>query len=341
MSAGGEPWKRLEKTHCLVTGLPGRLDWVRTNKNRNKSESFHNLRRLVRISDLNQAQMGALNQELQRRREEAETALQRLQETQESLIQAEKLASLGGLVAGVAHEINTPVGVTLTAASHLADQTETLRRSFADGRIKRSDFETYLDTASEATRLILTNSQRAAELIQGFKQVAVDQTSSERRRFNLLGYVHEILLSLSPKLRQAGHEIIIDILEQIDLDGYPGALSQVLTNLIMNSLQHAFADGQIGRLTIHAQSMDNDIIDLTYSDDGRGVPEEIQPKIFDPFFTTRRGAGGTGLGLHIVFNIVTHTLRGRIMVHSRSGEGTRFLIRFPRLVPESPAGTPY
>lgn len=298
--------------------------------------SVRDLRRLVRVSDRTQAQMSALNQELQRRQEEAESALQRLRETQESLLQAEKLASLGGLVAGVAHEINTPVGITLTAASHLADQTEKLKQAFADGKIKRSDFETYLNMALEAARLVLANSQRAAELIQGFKQVAADQTSSERRRFNLLGYVREILLSLSPKLRQTGHEITIDIPATLEIDGYPGALSQVLTNLIMNSLQHGFADGRTGRMTILATLAHEDLIDLTYTDNGLGIPENIQPKIFDPFFTTRRGAGGTGLGLHIVFNIITRTLRGRIMVYSRPGEGTRFLIRFPRRIPDEP-----
>jgi len=297
-------------------------------------KSIREQRRLVRVSDRQQEQLSAVNQELQRRREEAEQALQCLQEAQESLIQAEKLASLGALVAGVAHEINTPVGIALSSASHLADATADIRRLFEAGQIKKSDFRDYISTASEATGLILSNCDRAAQLIHGFKQVAVDQTSSERRRFGLKGYVQEVLLSLTPKLRQSKVEVFLDCSDDLELDGYPGALSQVLTNFVMNSVIHGFEDQRGGHIRISAQKLPGDLVEMKFSDNGKGMSQDIRNRIFDPFFTTKRGSGGNGLGLHIVFNIVTGSLKGQIAVESEPGQGTSFTILFPRIAPK-------
>ncbi len=290
--------------------------------------SVREARRLVRVSDRLHDQLARANHELARRKAEAEEALARLQDTQESLFQAEKLASLGGLVAGVSHEINTPVGIILSCASHLADATVHLRSLFEADDIGVEDFERYLGTAAEASRLILSNSERAANLIRSFKQVAVDRTSAERRRFDLRATLDETLVSLVVPLRQAGHALEFDCPPGIIVDGYPGALSQIVTNLVMNALTHGYDAGQTGRLTLAARLM-GDFLRLDFADDGKGIPAGQRTRIFDPFFTTRRGQGGTGLGLHIVYNLVTAALDGTITVDTEPGQGTRFIIVFP------------
>ncbi len=262
---------------------------------------------------------------------EVECVREELRRTQRSLIQAEQMASLGGLVAGVAHEVSTPVGITLTAASHLAEQTEMICRAAARGPVRKADFNNYLSLAAEAAGLIMANARRAAELIQGFKQVAVDQTTSSRRVFNLKRTLEEILLSLSPPLRQAGHRVSLICTHGLDVDSYPGALSQVMTNLVLNSIIHAYDQGQVGVLTIRVVEAGDDQLDLLYSDDGKGIAPDFRPFVFDPFFTTRRGEGGTGLGLYIVANIVADALRGTITLE-HPAQGTAFRIRFPRNV---------
>jgi PAS domain S-box-containing protein len=244
------------------------------------------------------------------------------------LIQAEKLASLGGLVAGVAHEINTPVGVSVTAASHLGEQTECIAAAYRAGTLKRSALEQFLEHAAQAAKILITNLTRASELIYGFKQVAVDRSTSERRRFRVKRYMEEVLLSLRPKLKDTAPRVSLECDESLEIDGYPGVLSQILTNLIVNALVHAYEPGQAGHIRIGVQARDC-LVELTFSDDGNGIPPEDRKCIFDPFFTTRRGEGGNGLGLHIVHNLVVTTLRGTISCES-GPQGTRFLIRFPR-----------
>ncbi|MBP2291638.1 PAS domain-containing sensor histidine kinase [Azospirillum rugosum] len=274
---------------------------------------------------------------LRRSRDAAEQALRELKETQASLIQAEKMASLGQLVAGVAHEVNTPIGITITGASQLVVLIDELAQKHADGTIKRSDFQRFLADGREMARLILANGTRAADLVQSFKMVAVDQSSDERRRFELKSYVDELLRSLRPTYKDLkGLDIAVDSPEGLEFDSYPGALSQVLTNLIINALTHAFTPDRPGRIAITARALTPDIVELEVADDGIGIPTAIQPKIFDPFFTTRRGRGGSGLGLHIVYNLVTGTLRGTIAVTSIPGEGTRFTLRLPRVAPAAP-----
>ncbi|WP_448206303.1 ATP-binding protein [Azospirillum sp. sgz302134] len=275
---------------------------------------------------------------LRRSRDAAEQALRDLKETQANLIQAEKMASLGQLVAGVAHEVNTPIGITITGASQLVTLIDELARQQAEGAIKRSDFLRFLSDGREMAQLILSNSTRAANLVQSFKMVAVDQSSGERRRFDLNDYVGELLRSLRPAYKDLkGVDTALDCPQGLELDGYPGALSQVLTNLVINALTHAFTPDRPGRLAITARTLPSDMVELEVADDGAGIPPDILPKIFDPFFTTRRGRGGSGLGLHIVYNLVTGTLRGSIAVASTPGEGTRFTLRFPRVAP-APAG---
>ncbi len=295
--------------------------------------SVREQRRMMRLSDRLQNQLAQVNQELIRRRAEAEQALEQLKETQETLIQAEKLAGLGALVGGVAHEINTPVGIALSCASHLADSTKTIRALFEADDIGVDDFQRYMDTATDTSLLIQANCERAAELIGSFKQVAVDRTSAERRRFELAGYIRETLASLGPRLRQAGHNIAIHCPNGLDVDSYPGALSQVLINFAMNSITHGYPDNRAGQLTIDVDQPKAGQIRLVYADDGQGIPEQNLGRIFDPFFTTRRGMGGTGLGLNIVYNLVTGQLGGQLAVDSTPGHGTRFTVTFPQSLP--------
>ncbi|PWC32651.1 PAS domain-containing sensor histidine kinase [Azospirillum sp. TSO35-2] len=273
--------------------------------------------------------------------QELERAYADLKETQANLVQAEKMASLALLVAGVAHEINTPIGIAFGCATHLSGRTGALSESFESGTMRKSDLAAYVATASESSRLIEQNLTRAAELIQSFKRVAVDQTSEERRRFDLLAYLEEVVTSLGPTLRKSRHRVAIACSPGILMDSFPGALSQVVTNLVMNALTHAFPADAKGHMVIDVDEMPDGEVEIRFADDGIGIPLEHQPKVFEPFFTTRRGAGGSGLGLHIVFNLVTQTLGGRISVDSVPGDGTTFTLRIPRTaVPAPPPAAP-
>ncbi|SMH45333.1 ATP-binding protein [Azospirillum agricola] len=269
---------------------------------------------------------------LRQSRDDAERALDALKATQASLIQAEKMASLGQLVAGVAHEVNTPIGITITGASQLQTLIEDLGRQHSANTLKKSDFQRFLGDGSEMAALILANSTRAANLVQSFKLVAVDQSSDERRVFLLRDYIEELLRSLHPTYKtRTALTIALECPADIEIDGYPGALSQILTNLIMNALVHALDPDRPGRIDITARKLDGEVVELSVADDGHGIPADVLPKIFDPFFTTRRGSGGSGLGLHIVYNLVTGRLHGSIAVTSTAGGGAAFTLRFPRV----------
>lgn len=259
-----------------------------------------------------------------------EEARQRLIDTQGDLVQAEKLAGLGGLVAGVAHELNTPMGIALTAITHLEDGVAALDKAVASGKLTRTQLADYQETLRDSARLVHANISRATELVQSFKRVAVDQASAERRDFLLGTYIDEVLQSLAPRLRGEPHRIRVDCPSGIHMDSYPGALFQVLTNLVINALIHAFRPGQAGTITIQARELPDDQVELRFSDDGRGVGPDHLGRLFEPFFTTNRARGGSGLGLHIVYNLVTQSLRGTITVTSVEGEGTCFTLTLPR-----------
>lgn len=260
---------------------------------------------------------------------ELEDALSRLRETQEQLVNNEKMASLGGLVAGVAHEINTPVGVGVTAASTLREDTKATTELYETGELTNSALKRYFSTCMQATEIILGNLQRAADLIHSFKQVAVDQTSSEYRMFELKRYIDETLLSLKPKLRSTDLKVDVECDPNLAINSVPGAMSQIITNLVMNSVQHGFDEGDKGNLRIVVEEQPSKIL-IHYSDDGKGMPAEVVKKVFEPFFTTRRGSGGSGLGMHIVFNLVTQQLKGKVEVKSTLGQGTTVEIAFPK-----------
>lgn len=255
-------------------------------------------------------------------------ALENLRQTQGQLVLSEKLAALGELVAGVAHEINTPVGVALSATSTVANRCRSLSDLFARGEMKRSDLTEYLGSVQEGVEMSLLNLHRASDLIRSFKMVAADQVSEARRTFNVRQYVAEVLLSLRPKLKKTSHQIVVNCDDALVIESYPGAFSQILTNFLLNSLTHAFAEGQAGEITIDIARSERELI-LTYGDNGRGIPAEVQDKIFEPFYTTARSRGSTGLGLHIVFNIVTRTLGGTVTCCSAPGHGTTFQVRVP------------
>ena len=274
-------------------------------------------------------------QALSQKNAELSDTLASLRRTQKQLVESAKLASLGQLVAGVAHEINTPVGVGVTGASTLAEETSRLKSLFQTGAMKRSDLEAYVGTAGTISKLLLANMERAATLIQSFKDVAVDQTSEERRTFRLKAYIDEVLSNLGPMLRRSEHSITVNCDDALEVDTYPGALSQVITNFVMNAMLHAFSDDTRGDMlilvrSVYAEGRDTDLVELRFSDNGKGIPQENLSKIFDPFFTTMRGRGGSGLGLNIIHNLVTGPLQGQISVESQVGAGTTFIVRFPR-----------
>ncbi len=267
-----------------------------------------------------------INQELSQTNRELSKANQTIKRTQDQLVQSEKMAALGGLVAGVAHEINTPVGLGVTEASFLKEKTIEFSECYASEKLRRSDFEKYIKNATECAVSILANLERAAELIVSFKQVAVDQSGDERRRFALKPYIREILLSLRSKYKKTSHTITVNCPEDAEIDSYPGAFSQIVTNFVTNSLLHGFEGIEKGEICFDVTTEGDELL-FRYSDNGRGMDEESLGRIFDPFFTTKRTRGGTGLGMHLVFNLVTRTLGGHIECSSAPGEGTVFLIR--------------
>lgn len=274
-----------------------------------------------------------LEQRVAERTESLETTLGTLERAQEEIIQTEKLASLGRVVAGVAHELNTPIGNALTVASTIQADLEVLKAEFTTGTMRRSSMSAFLARAEEGLTLSLSNLQRAAHLISDFKQVAVDQTSDQRREFDLAEVTSEILNMLQPTIRKSGCEVQKILCPDLGCDSFPGRYGQVLTNLVMNATIHGFVPGTTGRISVSIGAVDAQTVELVVADDGVGMEDTVRGRIFDPFFTTKMGQGGTGLGMNIVHGIVTRVLGGQIAVHSAPGEGTRIRVAFPRVAP--------
>lgn len=294
---------------------------------------------VIRKSNKTEKSLLVLNLELERRVEDRTHALseaneslqgtiQDLQATKTQLIQSEKMASLGNLVAGISHEINTPLGIGVTSATSLVEEVGNVEKQFNDGSMKRSDLEAFFAHAHKAGDILIKNLDRASNLIRSFKQVAVDQSSNDWRSVNFRKYFDEILISLHPQFRQTAISVENFTDENLKSFTHPGAIYQIISNLVLNALIHAFGDGRNGTIRITATQKDNEI-EITCQDNGRGIPEQNIGRIFEPFFTTRRGSGGTGLGLNIVYNLVTTQLGGQINVESIAGSGTKFIIRFP------------
>ncbi len=270
----------------------------------------------------------ALEEKVKERTKELSASLDNLRLTQQQLVEQEKMASLGELVAGVAHEINTPIGVGITAVSYLNESLTQLKTRFLSGALTKAEFTAHLDSLTESASIVAGNLSRAAELVKAFKSVAVDQSSSEPRMIDLANYIQDILMSLRPKLKRFNHEIKVDIDAGIQIYCDPGIISQIITNFVMNSLHHAFSENTVGHIEIAARVEDGRFC-LDYRDDGQGIDPSIAKRLFEPFVTTKRGQGGSGLGTHIIYNLVTQVLGGQIHCDSQPGKGVHFHITAP------------
>ena len=339
---------RLNHQACVDTGLPitrekpvklnGDMTWWLSTQmpiRNSQGKISRLLTTSINITDRKRAEI-----ELSEKTKALSQALEDLKATQKELIQSEKMAVLGNLVAGVSHEINTPVGTALISASTLNNATEAIATELnSQENLSCETLESYLDLATECSDLILVNLRRAGELIKTFQKVAVDQTSLQARTFALTTYVREIVHNLSPRLKSTPHRITISGDDELMLFSYPGAIAQIINNLVLNSIIHAYPDNTAGNLCISISEGSNSVI-LEYSDDGCGIPVALQQRIFEPFTTASSNRSGSGLGLHIVYNLVTQKLRGTIQLEalhqdalgqniSSVNRGTKFTITLP------------
>lgn len=259
---------------------------------------------------------------VEQRTKELSKTINTLKMAQDQLVYAEKMSELGALVAGVSHEINTPIGLGLTGITHFLSTSKEIQKNYENGALSEDEFEKFLKSTNDLAEIILSNLNRAAELIRSFKQISVDQTTETKRSFNLKDYLDKILLSLKNATKNRKIEFELDC-ENTMVESYPGPYSQIITNLVMNTLAHAFKNNEEGKIIIKSKKVENTII-LSFEDNGKGIKEENINKIFTPFFTTNRASGGTGLGLNLVYNIVKTTFDGNITCKSVFGEGTRF-----------------
>jgi len=267
--------------------------------------------------------------ELQQANTELNNSLEELKNAQDQLVRTERLASLGGMVAGVAHEINTPVGVCVTAVTYLENQASHYNKLYEAGTLTRQNFESLLNIATESSKIMRGNLERTADLVRSFKQLAVDQTSDEQRHINMKNYIEELMISLKPFFRGLRHRFELICPDDIDIVSQPGAIAQIISNLISNTIVHGFEGIEEGLIKMEIER-DKDKVLLHYSDNGLGVSEKNLQHIFDPFFTTKRDKGGSGLGMSIVYNLVTNKLKGDISVSSEPGNGVDFYINLPQ-----------
>jgi ligand-binding sensor domain-containing protein/signal transduction histidine kinase len=328
-----------------IRDLQGGWSWVLSRGRATKRDAngravrlagtLRDISALKRVEDQLRAANESLESRVEQRTEDLQasnrdlsTALDALRRAQDQLVENEKMASLGNLVAGVAHEINTPLGIGVTAASHLRMEAERLNISMQRGNLTKQDIEQFTQVAVESSDLVLRNLDRASKLVKSFKQVAVDQSSEERRVIFLRSYIEEVLIALKPTLRRTAHEVRVDIPADISLDTFPGALSQIVFNLVTNSLTHAFTGEENGLMEFSAK-VANQTLELRYRDTGSGMSEEVRRRVFEPFFTTKRGQGGSGLGMNVVYNLVTQLMGGTIACESAPKVGVEFVMRFP------------
>jgi len=356
------PAEVIERNHCVcikkgisvtreeLTDINGEAMWWLTTHAPVRDE--HGVVKRLIGTSINITERKQAELQLTQKTEELSQALETLKSTQQELVRSAKMAALGNLVAGVAHEINTPVGTAIMTASTLENASQEIMNSLAQGDLKRSSFESYLQVATECSHLILNNLQQAGELIQSFKQVAVDQSSLQRRTFELRAYLQEVISNLMPNIKGTPHTIVLRGDAYIQLSSYPGAIAQIITNLVINSLTHAYPDNTSGKITIsfepyplsepepfkQSEQAPKAVL-IRYQDDGCGIAIEDQGRIFEPFYTTARDQGGSGLGLHLVYNLVTQKLAGSIQLSSRPDHGTTFTITLPvKLAAESSQG---
>ncbi|MBD3585925.1 sensor histidine kinase [Salinimonas sp. HHU 13199] len=266
--------------------------------------------------------------ELRKRNTELARSMDTLNQAKDQLLESERMATLGGLVAGITHDVNTPIGVSVTAASFLEDRLNKLQKQFEDKTLTAGQMENFLDESHQTTSLLMKNLQRACELIESFKQISVDQTSDAERKFNLGEYIDEVMQSLKPSFKHTTHKFNIECPDDLVIRCAPGVIAQIITNMVMNSLIHGFDGIHNGRVQLTVLVEGDEVI-MDYSDNGKGLTEGQLDKLFDAFFTTRRSEGGSGLGTHIMYNLVTQALNGTITPTSAPGKGLSYHIRFP------------
>ncbi|WP_160168583.1 sensor histidine kinase [Catenovulum agarivorans] len=327
------------------THKSGETIWLRTSKRPIVSPTdqvvgivgtYDDISQLKQVQhDLHQA-----NEQLEQRVEERTkaltesnerllTTLSDLRQAQQHLIESEKMAALGGLVAGIAHEVNTPIGISVTAASHIIELVEDLSKQMQGGTLSKKSFATCMNNLANASSMVLKNLSRASEQISNFKLVAVDQSHDEQRKVELAKYIDHVLDTLTPIVKRHHIQIITAISDDISIQTYPGALAQIVSNLVENAIKHAFPSDNLGIIAICVHALGEQHIEITFSDDGVGMCDDTRKKIFEPFYTTKRGDGGSGLGMHIVYNLVTQKLRGEISCQSIQGCGTQFKLVLP------------
>lgn len=270
------------------------------------------------------------NSELEAVNHALKDSLQKLKQTQDQLISQEKMASLGGLVTGIAHEINTPLGIGVTAVSFMNEQARDVIKKNQANTLQKKGFDEFLDMIRSTSNMVMDTLQGAAKLINNFKQIAVDQSSEEKRNIKVEQHLDDILISFMAKLNQSDHRVTINCKSDLHIECYAGSFTQIFTHLILNSLMHGFENKQQGEIIIDINESDTHQLIINFQDNGVGIPIEDQKRIFDPFFTTKRGQGGTGLGLHIVHNIICQQMKGNIQVVSEPNQGTHFTILLPK-----------
>jgi C4-dicarboxylate-specific signal transduction histidine kinase len=314
--------------------LAGALERMRTSLLANLVELEGKNAELKAYANTLEARVEQRTIDLTETNERLSASVGNLRSAQRSLIEAEKLASLGRLVASIAHELNTPLSNAMTVVTALEETHLDMDEKLAGGQLRRSEFEHFLKHNREGLEILSRNIGRSAGLIGNFKQVAVDQSSERRRFFELSVVIEDTLATIRPKLKRMPYVIHTELAEGLMMDSYPGPLEQVLINLIMNSVIHGFGERAYGSVTVRASPLEGERVRIVCADDGVGMEERVRARVFEPFFTTRADKGGSGLGMSIVYSIVTSVLGGRISLQSKAGEGTAVVIDLPRQPPE-------
>ena len=302
----------------------------RTNKHITKQDNAE--QQILKLNHELEDKVNQRTEALKESNQELLSTLEKLHQFQGQLVESEKMASLGDMVAGVAHEVNTPIGLGVTASTLLSDRLNAIKQAFEDKTLKSSQLKKFLNEGQENVGIVYRNLNRAADLISSFKRVAVDQSSEQDRTFNVKELINEVFLTLAPQIKQKPFQLELNCPNDLVIISKPGPINQILINLIVNSIIHGFEGKETGVISITVMNL-SDQLHINYRDNGIGVAESVKGKIFDPFITTKRGAGGSGLGLHLVYNLVTQALSGNIQFESESGQGVSFDIHFPIVKP--------
>jgi signal transduction histidine kinase len=324
------PAADIEELHMLGRAINNMLDRIEQQFNKVQQAELE-------IRQLNQGLEQKISERtlaLKSSNQDLLNTLETLHQYQNQIVETEKMASLGQMVAGVAHEVNTPIGLGVTASTLMQDKLADIQTAFDEKKLTSSQLAKFMAESKENLGIIYRNLERAASLIRSFKQVAVDQSNENRRQFNMLQLMNEVLLSLRPNLKKTKHQVELECDPMLEIDSKPGPVNQILINLIMNSLIHAFEQTDQGLIKIKVK-VEHSRCFIHYSDNGAGVPEHIKKRIFDPFVTTKRGEGGSGLGMHLVYNLVTQALNGKITLESSLGNGVSIMFDFPVVIKAS------